>query len=154
MDVLLYGVFECLDVFKFIEIIHLRFDDAPETFNRSTINALTDTRHTLCEPIVLKLHLKDMTRVLKSSVRVEERCCVRILSHRFLKDLEHQLIIITTTDFIGYDTPIIQVDDGTEIKFLAGMMFLELRHVGDPCLIGSTGVEVSSQEVLGCDLWR
>ena len=60
-------------------IVFLAFQNAPESFHRAVVNAVGYTRHALCHTRIFQHVVKSMTCVLKPTVAMEQRMCVRIV---------------------------------------------------------------------------
>ena len=73
---------------EFPQIVHLRFQDSPESFHRAIINTSSNSGHTLYHLGRLQLCSEYFTRILESSVTMEQRMCVRIILNGFIKGVE------------------------------------------------------------------
>ena len=111
--------------------------------------------HTLGHPGSFQLGVEGAVRVLKSSVTVEQRVGVRIGLYRFVKGLEYQSVVITFSQNIGCNTPVVQIQNGTKIDlvYLDAFIPLKLRHICQPFLVWFGCMEVSVKQVFGYKLW-
>lgn len=92
---------------EFPQIVHLRFQDSPESFHRAIINTSSNSRHTLYHLGRLQPCSEYFTRILESSVTMEQRMCVGIILNGFIKGVEYQFVIITGSNFICYNPSVI-----------------------------------------------
>lgn len=70
--------------------------------------------------------------------------------HGFVKGFVDKRVIIVLTEYVGDDTPVTKVKDGTEIEFVYGnaLVPLELRHIGQPFFIGFVRIKLAVQDIL------
>ena len=131
-------------------VIAFPFQNAPEALHRAVINAVSNTGHALRHPCLHKLLVKYPIRVLKASVAVKQGMCVRIGLNRLVKGFENQRIIVTLTEHIGHDTPITEIQNGTQIEFvyLSSLIPLEFCYIGKPLLVGLCSIELPIQKIL------
>ena len=85
-------VHEFLFAGETLPIVAFPFQNPPESFHGTIINAVGNARHTLGHPGSFQLGVEGAARVLKSSVTVEQRVGIRIGLYRFVKGLEYQSI--------------------------------------------------------------
>ena len=74
---------------------------------------------------------------------------VRVILDRLVKGLEYKWVIIPVADHIGNDTPVVEVQNCTEIDLvdLDALIPFELRYIRKPLLVGSLGVKLPAQQV-------
>lgn len=79
---------------------------------------------------------------------------VWISLQRFVKSLEHKSIVISVTENIGNDSPVTQVQNGTQIDFMYrdSLIPLEFRYIRKPFLVGTLCMKVAVQYVLSQEL--
>lgn len=75
--------------------------------------------------------------------------------YRLVKGLKYQRIIVSVPNDKGHDTPVIEVQDGTEIDLVDfnSLIPLKLSHIGQPLLVGAIRIELAVQKVLRYILW-
>ncbi len=81
--------------------------------------------------------------------------CIWIEFHCLVKGFENQWIVIAFTDHIGHDTPVTEIQNGAQIKFvnLGSLVPLEFGHIGKPLLVWLLCIKLSVQKVLSKILW-
>lgn len=79
---------------------------------------------------------------------------VWISFQRFVKSLEHKRIVISVTENIGNDSPVAQVQNGTQKDFMYrdSLIPLEFRYIRKPFLVGTLCMKVAVQYVLSQEL--
>ena len=70
-------------------VIPLAFQNSPESFHRSVINALCDPGHTLDHSGFGQHMVECAARVLESSVTVAQRVCIRVCGNRCPKCIKY-----------------------------------------------------------------
>lgn len=150
MYVLLNRGAQLLLVGKFSQIVHLGFQDSPESFHWSIVNASSNSGHALYHFCGRQLCSKALARVLESTVTMEQRMYIGVLLNRFVKGVEHQFIIIAGSNFICHNPSVIEVKDCTEVQlvYLLAIIPLEFRHIGQPLLVRLVRMEIAVQNVL------
>lgn len=140
---------------KAFPIVALTLQNAPESLHGAVVNALGDTRHTLCHPGFFQFVMEGSVCVLETTVRMEDGMGVRIFLHSFVKGLEYKRVVISVSNHKGNDAPIIQVQNGAQIDLVDFNAFvpLELRYIGQPFLVGGLGMEVPTQYIF-CNILR
>ena len=98
---------------EFVQIIHLGFEQSPETFHRSVVYASTDARHTLPHMCFLQFGVEDFTCILKTSVAVKQRVCIRISGNRIIKSIKYKLVIVAFPDSVRNNPSVIQIENST-----------------------------------------
>ena len=61
--------------------------------------------------------------------------------------------VVGIPDDEGDDPPVTQIQDGAQVEFTHGgtHLVVELRHIGEPLLVGAVGVKLAVQHIL-CQL--
>ena len=79
---------------------------------------------------------------------------VWISFQRFVKSLEHKSIVISVTENIRNDSPVAQVQIGTQIDFMYrdSLIPLEFRYIRKPFLVGTLCMKVAVQYVLNAPM--
>lgn len=103
---------------KLSEIVHFGFENTPKSLHGTVVNASADARHTLPHIGSNQFALKDFARVLKSSVAVKQRMCIRIRLYRLVKCFKHKQVVVAVSDLVRNDSPVIQIKDCAQIYFL------------------------------------
>ena len=93
--------------------------------------------------------MKNSAGVWKPSVAVKQRMSIGVGFHGFVKGFADKRVVIVLAEDIGHDPPVVQVQDGAQIELVYCNTFipLELRHIGEPFLIGLVRVELAVQDV-------
>ena len=86
---------------------------------------------------------------------MEDGVGIRICFHCLVKGLKNKRIIITVTNNEGNNATVIQIQNGAQIDFVDISSFVpfELRHIGQPLLVGCLGMEITVQYIL-CNILR
>ena len=85
VDVVLDHSDKFFSVSETSSIVTFSFQNAPEPFHRSVIDAVRYSRHALRHPGILKFGVKHSVCVLKPSVTVKERMSIRIRFYSRIK---------------------------------------------------------------------
>lgn len=132
-------------------IIAFPFQDAPETFHGAIVNTVGNTGHALYHSCLYEFLVERSACILVSSVTVKQRMCVRVGLNSPVKGLEYKRIVIVFTQRIGYDAPITEIQNRTQIEpmCLNTLIPFEFRHISKPFLIGLISVKLAVQQVFG-----
>lgn len=117
------------------QIWHFGLHDAPECFLRPVIDTARHSGHRLLHGMVGKHFPECRTRVLKSSVAVEQRGRIRVRCHSLIECIEYKRIVIAVTYCPGNDGSVIKVHKRTEIDLSFSSRNLELCDIRCPFLI-------------------
>ena len=71
MDIFFDGGSQCLLARKFSQIVHLGFQNSPESFHRTIVNTPSNSGHTLHHLCGVQLCPKVLTCILKSTVTMD-----------------------------------------------------------------------------------
>ena len=71
MDIFFDGGSQCLLARKFSQIVHLGFQNSPESFHRTIVNTPSNSGHTLHHLCGVQLCPKALTCILESTVTIE-----------------------------------------------------------------------------------
>ena len=71
MDIFFDGGSQCLLARKFSQIVHLGFQNSPESFHRTIVNTPSNSGHTLHHLCGVQLCPKALTCILESTVTME-----------------------------------------------------------------------------------
>lgn len=136
-------------------IIAFPLEDAPEPLHRTIINTLAHPGHTLGHASRSQLVVEHLRCILEAPVAMEQRVCVRIVSHGFVEGLVYQSAVICIPNDCRNDSTVIQVQDSTEIDLMYHWtnIILELGHIRQPFLIGPVCMELAVQNVFRRMLW-
>ena len=150
-DVALNHLHEFLFAGETLAVIAFPFQNAPESFHRSIVNAVSHTGHTLSHSSLYEFVVEGSACVLETSIAVEQRVGIWIRLNSFVKSFVNEWIIIALTEHIGHDAPVAKVEDGAQIEFLYlhTLKPLEFGHIGEPLLIGLCGIKLPVQKVFG-----
>ena len=88
-------------------IITLSLQNTPEPFHGTVVNAAANTRHTLCYASIDQPLVEVSVGILKSTVTVEDRMCIRIALDGLCKSVEHKLVVVCIPNHKGNDTSVI-----------------------------------------------
>ena len=99
--------------------------------------------------------MKYLCRILKSSVAVEQRVCIRIVRYCFVKSLVDQSSIIGVSYDRRNNPAVAQIKNSTEIDLVYYWtnILLELGHICQPFLIGPVRMTVTVENVFRRMLW-
>ena len=113
------------------------------------VNAVGYTGHTLCHSSLYEFVVERSACVLEASITVEQGMGIRVCLNSFVKGFVNKWIIIMLTEHIGHDTPVTEIQNGTQIEFmyLNALIPFEFCHIGKPFLIWFLRVELSVQQV-------
>ena len=114
-DEVLYRLDQFFLAGEALAVITLTFEDTPETLHWAVVDAVCHAGHALCHLCLFELMMKGSVRVLKSSVAVKQRMCVRVGLDCFLKGLEHQRIIVAVTDDVADDAVVTEVENRASV---------------------------------------
>ena len=136
-------------------IIAFPLEDAPEPLHRTVINTLAHPGHALGHASRRQLIVKNLGRILETSVAVKQRMCVWILRHGPVKHLIDQSVVVGIPDGGRNNPAVAQIKDSAEIDFVYRRthVILELGHIRQPFLVGPVGVKLAVQDVL-CRMLR
>lgn len=129
------------------------FQNIPESFHWTYYLYIWLFGHTLYHTRSLKLGMKVLIGILKSSIRMIQRCCSRISSDHFIKHIEDQRIVIVLTDHICDNLTVIEIKDRVKIHFMPVLVLIipfKFCDIREQFLILSFCCEISVQYVL-CD---
>ena len=154
-DVILNHFYYSFSGIKSALVISFSFQDSPEAFHRSIVDALANARHTMYHLLILKLLVKYIACVLKSSVRVKNWSGSRVGFNSFVECVINKRIVVAVTDGICDYSAIIQIQNSAEIYllFLIPNIILELSYVGQPFLIRFVSMEIAREDIL-CNMLR
>ena len=98
---------------KLSEIVHFRFENTPKSLHWTVVNASANAWHTLSHIGGNKFVVKAFACVLKPTVAMEQRMCIRIRLYRLVKSCIYKRIIVAVSDPVRNDPPVIQIKDCT-----------------------------------------
>ena len=150
VDILGDHLDELLFAGKTPAIISLSFQNAPEALHRAIVNAVGHAGHTLCHTGLQQLVVKGPAGILEPSVTVEQRMGIRVRSNGLVKGFVNERIIISLTEYIGHDPPVIKVQDSAQVDFMYNgpLVPFELGHIGQPFFVGFLCIKLAVQKVL------
>ena len=148
-DVALNHLHEFLFAGEALAVIAFPLQNAPESFHRPIVNAVGYTGHTLCHSSLYEFVVERSACVLEASITVEQGMGIRVRLNSFVKGFANKWIIIVLTEHIGHDTPVTEIQNGTQIEFmyLNTLIPFEFCHIGKPFLIRLLCVELAVQQV-------
>ncbi len=126
-------------------IVTFPFQDAPEAFHWAVVDTMRHTGHALRHACLLQLVVKGSTGVLEPSVAMEQGMCIKIGFHSLVKGFIDKRIIVMFTQYIRHNTPVIQIQDGAEIKLVNrdALIPFELGNIRQPLLVRPVCVELA-----------
>ena len=130
--------------------VSLPFQDSPESFHRAIVNTFCNPGHTLSHAGFFKFLVKCSVGVLKTTIAMEQRMCVRICFYSLIKGLEHKRIVVAVTYDIGNNSPVTKIQNRTQVDFMNFNSFIpfEFRNIGKPLFVGMLCVKLTVQTVL------
>ena len=136
-------------------IVFLAFQNAPEAFHRAVVNTMGYTRHALCHSRIIQHVVKSVTCILKATVAVEQRMCVRIGFYCGFECVEHNRIVVAVANYIRDNASVVQVKNGTQIGLVDFCTFIpfELCNIRQPFFIRLLRMEIPVQLVF-CHMLR
>lgn len=146
-------LFNCLDEFLFAgktpAIIAFPLQNAPESLHGAVVNAVSHTGHTLSHSSLYKFVVEGSACVLETSITVKQRVGIWIRLNSFVKGFVNERIIIVLTQHIGHDTPVIEIQNSTQVKLphLHALVPFEFCYIGKPFLIWFLRIELAVQQV-------
>jgi len=135
---------------KTLSIVTLTLQDTPESFHRPVVNTLRYAGHTLRHPGFFQLVMEGSVCVLKATVRMEDGVCIRVFLHSPIKGFEYKRIVVSVSNHKGDDTPVIEIQNGTEINLVDFNTFIPLKfgYIREPLLVGCFGMKIPVQYIL------
>ena len=82
-------------------VITLSLQNTPEPFHGTIVNTAANTRHALCHASIDQPLVEISVGILKSTVTVKDRMCIRITLDGLCKSVEHKLVIICISKMEG-----------------------------------------------------
>jgi len=79
-------------------MFHFGFEDTPEPFHRTVIDAPADPGHTLDRVDIVEFSFKHLVRELEAPVAVEERLRSRVAADGLVECREHEPVVIMTAN--------------------------------------------------------
>ena len=151
VDVVFNHLYESFPVCESLPVVAFPLQNSPEALHRAVINAFGYAGHALLHSGFFKHGVKDSIRILVSPVTVKQRMSFRVCCNSSSEGLVDQRIIIMITDYEGYNTPVKQIKNGTEVHLMDDRSIIpfKLRNVRQPLFIGSVCLKFSIQLVLG-----
>ena len=86
-----------------VSVVPFTFHDPPETFHRSVVDTVSDSGHALCHSMINEFLVENAIRILKSSVTVKYRSCIRIVFYCDIKGIEYEFVVIGVSYHIRHD---------------------------------------------------
>ncbi len=131
-------------------VIPFSFQDSPESFHRSVINAFGDPGHALYHAGFGQHTVECAVSILETSVTVTQRVRIRISGNRCPECIKHQRIVVGIPNHIADNSPVIQIQDGAEIYllYLNTNVVFEFRNIGQPFLVGFVCLEFAIQQIV------
>ena len=112
-DVILNSCDQLSIIGKLSQIVHLGFQDSPESLHWPIVNASSNSGHTLYHFSSIQLCSEGRACVLESTVAMEQRMYILVFLNRFIKGVEYQFVIVAGTNFVRHNPSIIQIKDCT-----------------------------------------
>ena len=106
---------------------------------------MCDSGHTLDHPGLLQLAMKYPACILKPSVAMEQRMCIRICLHSPVEGFINKRIIVSFTDSVGNNTSVTEIQDGAEVYFVyvSTLIPFEFCDIRTPFLVWPVSVKLS-----------
>lgn len=121
----------------------------PESLHRPIVNAVGCTGHTLSHSSLYEFMVEGSACVLETSITVEQGMGLRVCLNSFVKGFVNEWIIIVLTQYIGHDTSVTEIQNGTQIEFmyLNALVPFEFCHIGKLFLIRFLRIELAVQQI-------
>ena len=155
VDILLDSSDQVLLGGKSPSIVLLALQDSPEALHWSVINAVSNPGHAVFHVVLLQLRAELSARILESPVTMKQWMSVRLQFHSGIKGVHDQRIVIMVSDHVGYNSAVIEIQDGTQI-YLVNLdpdVILELRHIGEPFFVWCVSMKIPVK-IVPCDVCR
>lgn len=67
----------------------------------------------------------------------------------FIEGLKHKRIIVVLAEHIGYDSPVVEIQDGTQVEFVDSdsLIPFELGDIGQPLFVGAVRMKLAIQKI-------
>lgn len=77
--------------------------------------------------------------------------CVRVSFYRLVESLEYQRVVVSFTDDVGDNSPVIEIQNGAEVDLMHynTLIPFELCDIGKPFFIGLVCMELTIQQIVG-----
>ena len=149
LDVVFNRLNQRFSVRKFSAVVAFSLEDAPESFHRTVVNALADSRHTLDHSGSRQLRMEDITCVLKAAVAVEDWVSAWVCRNCQIKGIKYEGIVVPVSNHIGNNAPVTKIQNRTQIQLALffSAIPLELRYVGQPLLVRPSCIEVPCKDI-------
>ena len=94
--------------------------------------------------------------VLEPSVTMQQWMGIWIVPQGLAQGIEYELVVVTVTDYITYDSAIEKVENGAQVELsrILPVVELKLGYVRNPFLVRTFGMKVSCQYIFGLDALR
>ena len=94
---------------KTFPVVTFAFQDTPEAFHGAVVDTLAHTGHTLSHTSLFEFVMECSIGVLESAVAVKQRMRIWIGLHGHVKGFEHKRVIVSLTNYIRDNAPVVQI---------------------------------------------
>ncbi|SFK88489.1 hypothetical protein SAMN04488076_107119, partial [Trichococcus palustris] len=136
---------------KFTTVIFFTLNERPKPFHRAIINTTSDTGHALYHTRLSQTRTELLACILKSAITVKQRMSIRFILYGRIKSLEDYRHIVSITNYVGDNSTVIKIQNGTQIYFLnfRSFVILEFGHIGQPFFIWCICTKVPVEVIFG-----
>ena len=88
--------------------------------------------------------------ILKPSITVKQRMCIRIGSHSRIKGVVYQRVVVAVSNHVGDYSSVVQIKNDAEINlmYFSSLVPFELRYIRQPLLVWFVGMKRSVEDIL------
>ena len=110
---------------------------------------MSNARRTLYHARLLQLVVEGAVSVLEAAVAVKQGVCIRIGGNGAVKSFKYQRVIVAVAYHKGYNTPVVQIQNGAQINLVDSYPFvpLELGNIGEPFRVWLWCMKISIQHI-------
>ena len=103
----------------------------------------------------LEPYMETAAGVLEPSVTMQQWMGIWIVPQGLAQGIEYELVVVTVTDYITYDSAIEKVENGAQVELsrILPVVELKLGYVRNPFLVRTFGMKVSCQYIFRDVLW-
>ena len=139
-----------LAVSKPFAIIPFPFKNTPEALHRTVVNTMSHSGHALRHTRLFQFCMKCTVCILKPSITVKQRMCIRIGSHSRIKGVVYQRVVVAVSNHVGDYSSVVQVKNGAKIDlvYFCFLVPFELCYIRQPLLVWFVGMKRPIEEIL------
>ena len=149
-DIILNHIYKAFAICELVSVVPFTFENSPETFHGSVVNAVGHPGHALRHAGFFQLRMEHSVGILKSSVTVKYGMCARIRFYGGVKCVVYQRVVIAAPDHIRDDASVIEIKNGAEIDlmFLSVLVLFKLCNVRKPFSVRLVCMEIPVENIL------